>query len=98
MGDPLAAVGGVVVKRITYKTKAGAATFRFELTEDEFHEFDEGGVGFCIACGEQADDHVEPDAVGYTCRACHRPQVMGTQELLLSGRIDVVEGAPEHER
>lgn len=44
------------------------------LTGDE-------NVGFCIACGEEADC-VEPDARGYTCESCGRPSVYGAQEIL----------------
>jgi hypothetical protein len=79
------------MKALPCKT-SGGTTFRFEFTEDEFHEFDEGGVGFCIACGQQADDHVEPDARGYKCSACHQLKVMGTAELLIMGRVDLADG------
>ncbi len=39
-------------------------------------------IGFCVACGEQADDNVEPDARDYTCSSCGKPAVYGAEELV----------------
>jgi hypothetical protein len=39
-------------------------------------------VGFCIACGEEADG-CEPDARKLTCEFCGKPAVYGAEELLL---------------
>jgi predicted RNA-binding Zn-ribbon protein involved in translation (DUF1610 family) len=39
--------------------------------------------GFCIACGEEADN-VEPDARNYECDYCGEHQVYGAEELLIS--------------
>lgn len=38
--------------------------------------------GFCIECGEDADD-CEPDARCYVCVICDEPAVYGAEELLL---------------
>ena len=38
--------------------------------------------GFCIACGEDADD-CEPDAREYVCESCGEAKVYGAAELLL---------------
>lgn len=38
-------------------------------------------IGFCLACGTEAYG-VEPDARGYSCEECGKPQVFGAEELL----------------
>ena len=39
--------------------------------------------GFCIACGEEFESGIEPDAHGYECEACGEPAVYGCEELAL---------------
>ena len=39
-------------------------------------------IGFCTACGQQADG-VEPDARGYECEVCGERAVSGADELLM---------------
>lgn len=39
--------------------------------------------GACVACGEESEDSVEPDARRYRCSACGANQVYGGEELLL---------------
>ena len=39
--------------------------------------------GACLACGEESEDPVEPDARGYPCGVCGAPRVYGAEELLL---------------
>ena len=63
---------------------------RFKLTAGEFHLADEESEGRCIACGAVADC-VEPDARRYVCEECEAPSVYGMQELLLMGRVEIVE-------
>jgi len=40
-------------------------------------------IGFCIACGEEADG-CEPDARRYPCACCGENKVYGAEELLVS--------------
>jgi hypothetical protein len=42
------------------------------------------GIGFCLACGEQAEG-CEPDARQYECECCGAFKVYGAEELLLMG-------------
>ncbi|NIR13710.1 MAG: hypothetical protein GWN86_07070 [Desulfobacterales bacterium] len=42
-------------------------------------------AGWCVSCGERADDLVEPDARRYHCSYCGNFQVYGAEELLLMG-------------
>ena len=47
----------------------------------------DGGVGFCLACGEEASP-VEPDARQARCEVCDSEEVYGAEEVLLMGRVD----------
>lgn len=40
-------------------------------------------VGFCIECGEESDEPVEPDAREYKCGVCGARAVFGAQELAI---------------
>lgn len=44
----------------------------------------DGGTGFCIACGRKAKGFVEPDARQYPCQftSCGKSAVYGAEELL----------------
>jgi DNA-directed RNA polymerase subunit RPC12/RpoP len=59
----------------------------FTTTEDVFSELCEDMAGFCLACGEQYGDSIEPDARGVECESCNKKRVYGAEELLLMGRI-----------
>jgi hypothetical protein len=48
----------------------------------EAMEDGEDTVGFCRACGAQADG-VEPDARKYECESCGEFQVFGAEELIV---------------
>lgn len=48
--------------------------------------FAENGVGWCLACGEEADG-VEPDAKKYVCNSCGKPKVYGMEELMMMGLV-----------
>lgn len=62
----------------------GHKTFSLEELEDAINE---GGIGFCIACGEQSDNGVEPDAENYECDSCGRPEVYGAEQILIMGLV-----------
>lgn len=55
-----------------------------KITIEQIMEAIESGeyVGFCRACGEQADG-VEPDAERYECESCGKHQVFGAEQLLI---------------
>ncbi|WP_036263171.1 hypothetical protein [Methylocapsa aurea] len=56
------------------------------FTLDEIEQASEDMVGFCLACGEEAEC-CEPDARNYKCSACGNSQVFGAEELVLMGRV-----------
>lgn len=63
---------------------------QFEMTEDEYREYEEEYIGFCIDCGAERDC-CEPDACKYVCEACGERKVYGVPELLIMGMITFVE-------
>lgn len=42
-------------------------------------------AGFCVACGEQHDGLLEPDARNVHCEICGEDQVFGAEEIVLMG-------------
>lgn len=57
---------------------------RFQPTFDEIRAASDNQQGFCIACGEIADQ-VEPDARNYICESCGFSEVYGAEELVVMG-------------
>jgi len=57
-----------------------------KVTLEQVMEAIESGeyVGFCLACGEQADG-VEPDAERYECENCGARKVYGAEQILIMG-------------
>lgn len=65
-----------------YTAKNGKQQFKPSFKWIEANS--EDNVGFCLACGQEADG-VEPDARKYICAACGAPKVYGAEELGLMG-------------
>jgi hypothetical protein len=51
----------------------------------------EEGAGICQQCGHVHGYGIEPDAEGYECGHCGEYAVLGMEEALLRGRIEIVE-------
>ena len=49
--------------------------------------------GYCTNCAAviDTDNHIEPDAHGYKCPECKHLTLMGMEEALIRGLIDVDE-------
>lgn len=62
---------------------------QIHLTTEEYYEYIDDSVGFCLTCGENAYG-VEPDARGYKCEACLDDKVYGLEELVLMGKVTIV--------
>jgi hypothetical protein len=69
-----------------YTNRKGQQRFKPVLTETQFQNADENGIGFCLACGKKRT-HTEPDARKYECDRCHNHTVYGAAELLLMNLI-----------
>jgi hypothetical protein len=78
-----------------YATRAGATQFRPVMTSAEYCEQQEEYIGFCLACGDEAEC-VEPDARRYTCENCGQTKVYGLQELMLMNLIVLRDGNEAH--
>ena len=63
---------------------------KFKFTADELYEYKEDNYGICLACGELREK-VEPDAEGYECYDCGKYRVVGIEQALIMGRIEIVE-------
>jgi len=48
--------------------------------------------GICLACWE-LNYEVEPDAHNYECEYCGQPMVMGMEDALLEGHIEITDGS-----
>lgn len=46
-------------------------------------------MGWCTECNEFTRDMTEPDAEGYKCPVCDGMTVMGAENALISGLIEV---------
>ena len=61
----------------------------FTISEAEYLRLRDEYGGICLACGELAEDGVEPDAEGYVCESCGEPRVVGIEQALLMGHLDI---------
>lgn len=61
-----------------------------KMTEDAFRELTNDYQGICLNCGEYRDA-CEPDARKYPCDGCKKRRVYGAEELLLMGKIEIVD-------
>lgn len=59
------------------------------ITVSEYKEACDNYQGICLAC-EECQDSVEPDAEGYLCDSCGEHQVIGMEEALLMGELDII--------
>ena len=71
----------------TYTTRSGVQQYRPVMTEEEYRTGHDAGVGLCLACGEGADNGVEPDARRYLREARGQRKVYGLEELLLMALV-----------
>jgi hypothetical protein len=60
-----------------------------KFSEQAFQEYCDDDMGFCTVCKEFTRDMVEPDARSYECEECGNLSVMGAEEALIEGVIDI---------
>lgn len=63
----------------------------FTCSEEEFSEHQESYDGICLNCGEWSFGGCEPDARNYKCELCGERKVMGAEEALMMGKLDISE-------
>jgi predicted RNA-binding Zn-ribbon protein involved in translation (DUF1610 family) len=61
------------------------------VTEEDYMEMTESYMGFCPDCGDFTRDTTEPDAENYDCPDCEKNNVVGAEQALLLGLIDITE-------
>lgn len=84
------------MKAVWQKMSSGCRRVtHIELTEDEYHEHDDDGTGFCLTCGEEAEGYIEPDACDYLCEKCQCLSVHGIEQLMLMGKVEIVDEGGE---
>lgn len=72
------------------ETEKMKSTITFKMTTEEFKSRSNDYEGGCLKCGFEAYG-VEPDARNYECEECGHAAVFGLEELLLMGRIEILE-------
>ena len=60
----------------------------YSIHADDYREYANMYYGICIGCGAWAEQ-VEPDAHEYPCQECGENAVMGAEEALLAGHLDI---------
>lgn len=61
-----------------------------KMTTAQYHEACDENAGYCAQCdGLTVESGVEPDASGYDCPGCPWKAVMGVEQALIEGRIEV---------
>lgn len=71
----------------TTKTSNG---YNIQLTSDEYTEMREDYCGVCMNCGEITWDGCEPDMTNGPCESCDMEKVMGIEEMLMAGRVQII--------
>lgn len=65
-----------------------------KMTPEHYEELTEDYIGICLHCGHE-QSQCEPDARNYTCEECDLPQVFGTEQLMLEGKIEFKESSDD---
>ncbi len=55
----------------------------------DYRDACENYTGWCTGCHDFTRDGTEPDAEGYDCPACEQNLVMGAEQALMLGIIDL---------
>jgi hypothetical protein len=59
------------------------------VTTEEYMGLREESAGLCVACGAITYGGVEPDARDYPCESCDERKLMGIEEALFEGAIEI---------
>jgi len=62
-----------------------------QVSEIEYREATYNYVGFCPDCAEFTRDGTEPDAEGYDCPSCGGSNVLGAEQAMIMGMLDIGE-------
>lgn len=59
------------------------------VSENQLHEHMDAMDGYCTTCKKWTAEGVEPDAEGYDCPVCEQPTVLGAENAMCHGTLDV---------
>ena len=59
------------------------------ITEEEYFNATESYIGYCPGCDEFTRECTEPDAEDYDCPECGNDSVVGAEQALLLGLIEL---------
>ena len=59
------------------------------ITLSEYDDARDSHLGWCPTCEEFARDSTEPDADGYDCPDCGGQRVVGAEQALLLGLVEI---------
>ena len=60
------------------------------LDYEEYQDLADGYAGYCRVCDEVTEDSgTEPDAEGYRCPVCGRSTLMGLEQAVLMGLVEI---------
>jgi hypothetical protein len=62
-----------------------------EMTQDSYLAMTESYNGLCLECGETREGGCEPDAEKYECYSCGAHAVMGAENAMMAGHIEIVD-------
>ncbi len=62
-----------------------------KLTQERYQELTDDNAGYCKHCDAIRNENVEPDADGYDCDECGKPEVMGVENALIYEHIEITE-------
>ena len=60
-----------------------------QVLEEDYIDATENYRGWCTGCEEFTRDCTEPDAEGYDCPQCDENTVIGAEDALISGLIEI---------
>jgi hypothetical protein len=73
----------------TARENSTIATVPITLSRADYLAHVRDSDGLCVACGAYCAGGVEPDANGYECEECDEDRVMGFENALMDGWIEV---------
>lgn len=59
------------------------------VSQEDYSDATENYMGFCTVCEAFTRDSTEPDAEGYDCPECENNTVVGAEDALISGLIEI---------
>jgi hypothetical protein len=68
-----------------------------QVSEVDYADATENYLGYCTECCEFTTSECEPDAEDYTCDSCEGNTVVGAENALIMGLIEIVPEGEEVE-